>query len=82
MLSGAVRMNTLRDSIYRFSSRVSARWFFLALYYLLFFFLFFLLADTTLFALPEDRLLARLLSAAAMGALFTVIHLWIFRNRR
>lgn len=75
-------MTTMRERIYRFSSQVSARWFFLAIYYVVFFFLFFLLSDKTLIALPGKRLLSHLLSASVMGVLFTALHVWIFRKRR
>jgi hypothetical protein len=75
-------MTTIREKIYRFSGRLSARWFFLAMYYVVFFFLFFLLADETLIALPGQRLLSHLLSASIMGTTFTALHVWMLRKRR
>jgi hypothetical protein len=72
----------MRDRIYRFSRQLSGRLLFLAMYYSAFFFLFFLLADDLLFTIPEHPHIARLLSAVAMGALFTGMHAYIFRKRK
>ena len=71
----------MRDRMYRFSRQLSGRLLFLALYYSAFLFLFFLLADDVLFTIPQHPHIARLLSALAMGALFTGMHLYVFRKR-
>lgn len=72
----------MRDRIYRFSRQLSGRLLLLALYYSAFFFLFFLLSEELLFTIPGQAHLSRLLSAVAMGALFTAMHLYIFRRRK
>ena len=72
----------IRDRLYRFSRRLSTRLLLLALYYVAFFFVFFAVADDSMVAIEGQPGLSRLLSAMAMGALFTLLHLYLFRPRK